>query len=406
MKEYYLRTEDMAVGYRGKPLIEHIDLRLGRGEIMTLIGPNGSGKSTILKSIIRQLRLLAGVVCLAGEPMEGMPPQEVAQKLSVLMTDRSQPELMTCRDVAAAGRYPYTGKLGLLTAADWEKVDEALALVHGADLADQDFTAISDGQRQRVLLARALCQEPEILVLDEPTSFLDIRYKLELLGILKDLVRQRKIAVVLSLHELDLAQRISDIVVCVHNNTIERYGPPEEIFTADYIPQLYDVTQGSYEPAFGSLELAKVAGKPEVFVVGGLCRRGSASKRSGLSRGTGPGGGGDRGGGLRTHRPGAGFAGPASAGGLPGGHLYLSRVRPHERREPPLVTRSPGPGKAGAVGRRGRPWLLSTIFTPMEKSSAAASPPAPARPWRPWGRPGNSSPALGRRRSPCAPPRA
>lgn len=269
MKEYYLRTEDMAVGYRGKPLIEHIDLRLGRGEIMTLIGPNGSGKSTILKSIIRQLRLLAGVVCLAGEPMEGMPPQEVAQKLSVLMTDRSQPELMTCRDVAAAGRYPYTGKLGLLTAADWEKVDEALALVHGADLADQDFTAISDGQRQRVLLARALCQEPEILVLDEPTSFLDIRYKLELLGILKDLVRQRKIAVVLSLHELDLAQRISDIVVCVHNNTIERYGPPEEIFTADYIPQLYDVTQGSYEPAFGSLELAKVAGKPEVFVVGG-----------------------------------------------------------------------------------------------------------------------------------------
>lgn len=269
MKEYYLRTEDMAVGYRGKPLIEHIDLRLRRGEIMTLIGPNGSGKSTILKSIIRQLRLLAGVVCLAGEPMEGMPPQEVAQKLSVLMTDRSQPELMTCRDVAAAGRYPYTGKLGLLTAADWEKVDEALALVHGSALAGQDFTAISDGQRQRVLLARALCQEPEILVLDEPTSFLDIRYKLELLGILKDLVRQRKLAVVLSLHELDLAQRISDIVVCVHNNAIERYGPPEEIFTADYIPHLYDVTQGSYEPAFGSLELAKVAGKPEAFVVGG-----------------------------------------------------------------------------------------------------------------------------------------
>ena len=269
MKEYYLRTEDMAVGYRGKPLIEHIDLRLRRGEIMTLIGPNGSGKSTILKSIIRQLRLLAGVVCLAGEPMEGMPPQEVAQKLSVLMTDRSQPELMTCRDVAAAGRYPYTGKLGLLTAADWEKVDEALALVHGSALAGQDFTAISDGQRQRVLLARALCQEPEILVLDEPTSFLDIRYKLELLGILKDLVRQRKLAVVLSLHELDLAQRISDIVVCVHNNTIERYGPPEEIFTADYIPRLYDVTQGSYEPAFGSLELAKVAGRPEAFVVGG-----------------------------------------------------------------------------------------------------------------------------------------
>lgn len=269
MNEYYLHTEDMAVGYQGKPLIEHINLRLRRGEIMTLIGPNGAGKSTILKSIIRQLQLLAGVVCLEGQSMAAMPAQEVARKLSVLMTDRSQPELMTCREVAAAGRYPYTGRLGILTASDWEKVDEALALVHGADLAQQAFTAVSDGQRQRVLLARALCQEPEILVLDEPTSFLDIRYKLELLSILKDLVRRQKIAVVLSLHELDLAQRISDIVVCVHNNVIERCGPPEEIFTADYIPRLYNVTQGSYEPAFGSLELAKVPGPPEVFVVGG-----------------------------------------------------------------------------------------------------------------------------------------
>lgn len=269
MDEYYLRTEDMAVGYQGKALIEHINLRLRRGEIMTLIGPNGAGKSTILKSIIRQLQLLAGVVCLEGQPMADMPAQEVARKLSVLMTDRSQPELMTCREVAAAGRYPYTGRLGILTAADWEKVDEALALVHGANLAHQAFTAVSDGQRQRVLLARALCQEPEILVLDEPTSFLDIRYKLELLGILKDLVRRKRIAVVLSLHELDLAQRISDIVVCVRHNAIERWGPPEEIFTGEYIPRLYGVTQGSYEPAFGSLELAKVPGPPEVFVVGG-----------------------------------------------------------------------------------------------------------------------------------------
>lgn len=269
VKEYYLRTEAMSVGYHGRPLIQNIELRLRRGEIMTLIGPNGSGKSTILKSIIRQLKLLAGVVCLEGKPMAAMPHQEVAQKLSVLMTDRTQPELMTCREVAAAGRYPYTGKLGLLSQADWAKVDEALALVHGADLAGQDFTAISDGQRQRVLLARALCQEPEILVLDEPTSFLDIRYKLELLGILKDLVRRKNMAVVLSLHELDLAQRISDTVVCVHNNAIEKYGPPEEIFTADYIPRLYDLTQGSYEAAFGSLELARVPGPPEVFVIGG-----------------------------------------------------------------------------------------------------------------------------------------
>ena len=177
MNAYYLQTEQMTVGYHGKPLIEKINLCLRRGEIMTLIGPNGSGKSTILKSIVRQLRLLGGVVRLEQVSLEELSPQAVARKMSVLMTDRLQPELMTCREVAAAGRYPYTGKLGLLTQRDWEKVDEALALVHGSALADQAFTAISDGQRQRVLLARALCQEPEILVLDEPTNHMDLPAK-------------------------------------------------------------------------------------------------------------------------------------------------------------------------------------------------------------------------------------
>ena len=171
----YLYTENLAVGYNGQPLIQDICLHLRRGEIMTLIGPNGSGKSTILRSVIRQISPLRGTVYLDGRPMDRMAALEVAKRLSVLMTDRIHPELMTCRDVAATGRYPYTGKLGLLTPPDWEKVDEALALVHGEELADRDFAQISDGQRQRVLLARALCQEPEVLVLDEPTSFLDIR---------------------------------------------------------------------------------------------------------------------------------------------------------------------------------------------------------------------------------------
>ena len=131
MNAYYLQTKQMTVGYHGKPLIEKINLCLRRGEIMTLIGPNGSGKSTILKSIVRQLRLLGGVVRLEQVSLEELSPQAVARKMSVLMTDRLQPELMTCREVAAAGRYPYTGKLGLLTQRDWEKVDEALALSTG-----------------------------------------------------------------------------------------------------------------------------------------------------------------------------------------------------------------------------------------------------------------------------------
>ena len=265
----YLYTENLAVGYNGQPLIRDICLHLRKGEIMTLIGPNGSGKSTILRSVIRQISPLRGTVYLDGRPMDRMAALEVAKRLSVLMTDRVHPELMTCRDVAATGRYPYTGKLGLLTPPDWEKVDEALALVHGEELADRDFAQISDGQRQRVLLARALCQEPEVLVLDEPTSFLDIRYKLELLSILKDMVRRRKLAVLMSLHELDLAQKVSDCVACVHNHTIERCGAPEEIFTAGYILELYDAARGSYNPDFGCLELEPPAGTPQVFVIGG-----------------------------------------------------------------------------------------------------------------------------------------
>ena len=116
---------------------------------------------------------------------------------------------------------PYTGPLGILTSRDREKIQEAISLVHGEDLALKDFSEISDGQRQRILLARAICQEPEVIVLDEPTSFLDIRHKLELLTILKNLVREKQVAVLMSLHELDLAEKLSDYIVCVKGDAIE-----------------------------------------------------------------------------------------------------------------------------------------------------------------------------------------
>ena len=264
-----LQARELCVGYNRKTLIGGIELNLRRGEIMTLIGPNGAGKSTILKSLIRQLPLTGGAVYLDGRDMAALGERDVARKLSVLMTAHLRPELMTCFDVAATGRYPYTGRLGILTKEDREKTERSLELVHAADLADRDFTQISDGQRQRVLLARALNQEPEVLVLDEPTSFLDIRHKLELLAILKDMVRSRDLAVVMSLHELDLAQKISDWVVCVHGNSIARQGPTEEIFTSEYITELYGAARGSYNALFGSLELEAACGAPEVFVIGG-----------------------------------------------------------------------------------------------------------------------------------------
>lgn len=269
MENYYVYTTDLDVGYDGKALIRNISIRLKKGEILTLIGPNGAGKSTILKSITRQLKPVGGTVYLDQEMMHKMSSKEVAKKLALVMTERMRTELMTCEDIVATGRYPYTGTLGILSQKDKEKVREALETVHAMEFKDRDFTAISDGQRQRILLARAICQEPEIIVLDEPTSFLDIRHKLELLTILKQMVTERGTAVLMSLHELDLAQKISDYVICVHGDHIDRYGTPEEIFTSSYIRQLYGITSGSYNAAFGCMEMEPPAGEPKVFVIGG-----------------------------------------------------------------------------------------------------------------------------------------
>ena len=269
MRDDYLYTDNMAVGYGKNPLIEQINIHVRRGEIITLIGPNGGGKSTILKSIIGQLGLLGGSVLIDGISMKEMSEKQIARQLSVLMTERIRPELMTCEDVVGTGRYPYTGRLGLLTAGDREKVREALALVHARELAGRAFAELSDGQRQRILLARAICQEPEVIVLDEPTSYLDIRHKLELLTVLKELVRVKKVAVLMSLHELDLAQKISDYIVCVNGRFIEHCGTPEEVFLTPYIRELYGITNGSYDAGLGCLEMEPVRGTPEIFVIGG-----------------------------------------------------------------------------------------------------------------------------------------
>ena len=269
MAEDYIWTENMTVGYGKTPLIRQIGIHVRAGEIVTLIGPNGAGKSTILRSVIRQLGLLEGTVYLDGMPMKGMGEREIAKRMSILMTERIHPELMNCEDVVGTGRYPYTGRMGILTAEDRGKVREAMELVHAWDLASRDFSQISDGQKQRILLARAICQDPSVIVLDEPTSFLDIRHKLELLTILKDLVRRKKLAVLMSLHELDLAQKLSDYIVCVKGEYIERCGTPEEIFTSSYITGLYGITKGSYYAEFGCLEMEPVKGKPQVFVIGG-----------------------------------------------------------------------------------------------------------------------------------------
>lgn len=265
----YLCAENVTVGYGTRAVVENIALSLKRGQIATLIGANGCGKSTILKSFVGQLSLLEGNIMLDGRLLGRYKAAELAKKTAMVLTERIHTELMTCGEVAATGRYPYTGRMGFLSALDKEKVRQALAMVQAEELASVPFDSVSDGQRQRVMLARAICQEPELLILDEPTSFLDIRHKLELLSILENLVRQKNLAVFMSLHELDLAQKISDTVICIKDGQIDRIGAPEDVIQASYIAKLYGIDKGSYHAQLGFLELEGAKGKPEVFVIGG-----------------------------------------------------------------------------------------------------------------------------------------
>ncbi len=269
MADYYVSTKNLSVGYHKKTVLEHLTFGVNRGEILTLIGPNGAGKSTVLKSLAKQLGPIAGTVYIDGKNLTGFGREALSKTLAVVFTQRLRTELMTCRDVVSAGRYPYTGRFGILGAADRKKVEEAMALVRISSFADEDFTKISDGQRQRVLLARAICQEPDIILLDEPTSHLDMKHKVEFLSLLQRMAREKRLSVIMSLHELDLAGKVSDKIMCVGTHCVERFGTPREVFEEDYIKALFGVKTGSFDEASCGMELEAPKGDPKVFVLAG-----------------------------------------------------------------------------------------------------------------------------------------
>lgn len=262
MNETFLcGAQGLAIGYGKAPLLSDISLGVQPGQILTLIGPNGAGKSTLLRTLAGQLAPMGGTVLLAGKDLTAYTGTERAKKLALMAPHSRRMELTTCFDFVSAGRYPYTGRLGILSAEDRQQVHRALELVGAAQLADRDFNRISDGQRQRILLARALCQQPEVILLDEPTSFLDIKGKIELLTILKDLAHIQKLAVILSLHELELAQKVADTVVCVAPGGVSGVLAPEKAFTPENIRALYGLTEEQYAALYGTP--AKPAEPPE-----------------------------------------------------------------------------------------------------------------------------------------------
>ena len=235
-----LRSENLAIGYSRK-LIDDISIKVKPGEIVTLIGPNGSGKSTLLKTLTGQLSSKGGVIFIGDKNMADLSVKDMAKKMSMVMTERIRPELMTCREIVEAGRYPYTGYMGILSDTDNNAVNDAMKLTNTLDLAGVDFMTLSDGQKQRVLLAKAICQEPEILILDEPTSYLDIRYKVEILKQIKNFAKQSNVAVIMSLHELEIAMRISDTVVALGDGQVLGIGTPKVIFKEGFIRKLYGI---------------------------------------------------------------------------------------------------------------------------------------------------------------------
>ena len=252
MSENFLcGAKDLTIGYGKAPLLTDIALEVHPGQILTLIGPNGAGKSTLLRTLAGQLAPMGGAVLLEGKNLSDYSGIERARRLALMVPHSRRMELTSCFDFVSAGRHPYTGRLGILSTEDRRQVYAALELVGASSLADRDFNRISDGQRQRILLARALCQQPEVILLDEPTSFLDIKGKVELLTILKELAHTGKLAVILSLHELELAEKIADTVVCVSPGGVSGVLTPEQAFQPENIRALYGLTEQQYASLYG-----------------------------------------------------------------------------------------------------------------------------------------------------------
>ena len=246
-----LEVKQLCAGYGKREIAHDISFTVNGGEILTFIGQNGSGKSTLLKTLAGQIPPLSGEMLINGAGVSEMKRGELAKQLSAMLTDRPKTDMMTCRDVVETGRYPYTGTFGLLGAADKRAVAEAMDITDTTELAECSFSEISDGQKQRVMLARTVCRKPAILLLDEPTSYLDIHYKLTFLEMLDRLRRERDIAVVMSLHETELAEKISDTVLLLKNGRCTGIGKPSELLDMQTLTEHFDISDELYTKYHG-----------------------------------------------------------------------------------------------------------------------------------------------------------
>lgn len=264
-----LQTTGLSVGYGKKTVIAGVEIEALRGQIIGILGPNGSGKTTLLRTLAGLLAPLSGAVYLDQENLAAVSMTELAVRRAVVLTEKQPvPRYLTVLDLVAAGRYPYTDFRGELRGKDWEKVYEALQRVRAEHLAGRYFAELSDGEQQKVMLARALAQDTELIILDEPASFLDIKNRAEFLAILMQLSRERKMTVIWSLHEVDVALKCCETVILVKNGAVQAVGPPEGILTEAAVRQLYGSERLNINMATGSTELDNPHA-PVIWVSGG-----------------------------------------------------------------------------------------------------------------------------------------
>lgn len=247
-----LSTRDLAVGYRShgerRAVLERVSVSVARGELVCLLGPNGIGKSTLLRTLGRMQSPLWGSVELGGQALESLSASELARRLGVVLTERVAVESFRARQLVELGRYPHSGWFGGLHERDHEVVSWALDAVGAGHLADRDFGRISDGERQRVMIARALAQEPVLLMLDEPTAFLDVPSRVELMGLLRRLTRESALAVVLSTHDVELALRTADVIWLLLPGGDVITGAPEDVMASGAIALAFEGRQIRFHP--------------------------------------------------------------------------------------------------------------------------------------------------------------
>jgi iron complex transport system ATP-binding protein len=259
---------DLCVGYRHRgrrqvPVLQGVTARLLPGQLTFLLGPNGAGKSTLLRTLIGSQKALSGTVMLGEDELDRLSTRERARRLSVVLTDPIDVGLMTVRGLVALGRSPHVGWFSILDEDDRSTVDWALDAAGATQLADRQVLELSDGERQRAMIARALAQRPSVLLLDEPTAFLDLTRRVELIALLRRLATETGLAVLMSTHDLDLALRTADQLWLVHADGQFETGVPEDIAISGAIERAYGGRDMIFDHDAGTFVLtAGASGSP------------------------------------------------------------------------------------------------------------------------------------------------